>query len=149
MDRIYDRIAVDTGRWMKMQTIEAAVLVPLGLGLVVILIMLTFWMHDRVVMAAEYSSLVLEWQIAGEIGDENRIKKEWTEQMLMTKVSQLEILAGNMVLHVKVDAERELLRTGYLLAEMSTPKTEVLSEKIVIRTDPCWLKRIWRVSGLK
>ena len=32
-----------------MQTIEAAVLVPLGLGLVILLLLLTFFLHDQTV----------------------------------------------------------------------------------------------------
>ena len=40
-----------------MQTIEAVVLVPLGLGLVILLLMLTFHLHDRTVLEAEYAKV--------------------------------------------------------------------------------------------
>jgi len=47
-----------------MHTIESSILVPFGVGLVMILLMLTFFIHDQTVLTAEYASTILEWQMS-------------------------------------------------------------------------------------
>ena len=131
-----------------MQMIEAAVLVPLGLGLVTLLLMLTFFLHDRTVLEAEYAGVMLEWQ-----QNADNPKKEGEESgnsigrgTLITQVNVTEESFGAIIGRIKIEEKRKVFQRG--LNVLSIGKVDESSDREImwIRIDAFWLKRIWRAS---
>ena len=102
-----------------MHTIEASVLVPLGLGLISLMLMLAFFLHDQTVLTAEYASTVLEWQMCPGARDEDECAEEigqWHNGLLITSV------------HAQ-----------------SFSNEQQKPVKAALKINPCWLKRVWEV----
>lgn len=127
-----------------MQTLEAAVLVPLGLGLVILLLMLTFFLHDRTVLEAEYAKVMLEWQQnASGLNEGGEAIGKGT---LITQVNVTEASFGAMIGRIKVEETRKVFRRGMNLLSMGNVDESSDREIMWIRIDAFWLKRIWRAS---
>ena len=131
-----------------MQTIEAAVLVPLGLGLVILLLMLTFFLHDRTVLEAEYAGVMLEWQ-----QNANNLKNEEKESeevigkgTLITQVNITEESFGSLIGRIKTEETRRVFQRGLSLWSIGNVDESSRTEITWIKVDAFWLKRIWRAS---
>ena len=131
-----------------MQTIEAAVLVPLGLGLVILLLMLTFFLHDRTVLEAEYAGIMLEWQ-----QNANYLKKEGEESReaigkgtLITQVDVTEESLGSVIGRIRTEETRRVFQRGLSLWSIGNVDESSRTEITWIKIDAFWLKRIWRAS---
>ena len=131
-----------------MQTIEATVLVPLGLGLVILLLMLTFFLHDRTVLEAEYAGIMLEWQ-----QNTNDLRKEGKESeevigkgTLITQVDVTGEAYGSLVGRITAEETRRIFRRGLSLWSIETVDESRRTEITWIKIDAFWLKRIWRAS---
>ncbi len=131
-----------------MQTIEAAVLVPLGLGLVTLLMILTFFLHDQTVLEAEYAGVMLEWQ--QNVGN---LKKEGEESgqeigkgALITRVAVTEEAFGALMGRIKTKETREIFRRGISLLSIGNVDENSGREITWIKINAFWLKRIWRAS---
>lgn len=131
-----------------MQTVEAAVLVPLGLGLVILLLMLTFFLHDRTVLEAEYAGVMLVWQ-----QNANKLKKEGKESeevigkgTLITQVDITEKLFGSLIGRIKIEETREVFLRGLSLLSIGSIDENSDREIMWIKIDAFWLKRVWRAS---
>ncbi len=132
-----------------MQTIEATVLVPLGLGLVTLLLLLTFFLHDKTVLEAEYAGVMLEWQ-----QNADNIKNEGDELgqaigkgTLITQVAVTEESFGALTGRIKAKETREIFRRGISLLSIGNVDENSGREIMWIKIDALWLKRIWRASG--
>ena len=132
-----------------MQTIEAAVLVPLGLGLVTLLLILTFFLHDQTVLEAEYAGVMLEWQ-----QNADNIKNEGEELgqaigngTLITQVAVTEESFGALTGRIKTKETREIFRRGISLLSIGNVDENSGRDIMWIKIDALWLKRIWRASG--
>ena len=131
-----------------MHTIEASVLVPLGLGLMVILLMLTFFIHDRTVLTAEYASTMLEWQTSPGKWSEDKCeeeKRQWEKYLLMTNTRVLKMKAGNSIFRLKTREEYGVFNNILQIMEQNLPESGDLRLKTCIKTDPFWRRRIWKV----
>ncbi|MBQ8815425.1 MAG: hypothetical protein IJZ85_13130 [Lachnospiraceae bacterium] len=131
-----------------MHTIESSVLVPLGLGLIVILLTLTFYLHDQVVLTAEYSSTILEWQMQPGKWTDAACEEEaeqWDEWLLITQVSVLQMKAGDAWFALRTREEYRLFDSALRMLEQRIAEEYELPTKRMIKIDPCWLKRIWKV----
>lgn len=130
-----------------MHVIESSFLVPLGLGLTVLLLMLTFYLHDQTVLTAEYSSFVLEWQASpGGLTDERESGlKQVSDRLLITGVSVEDINVGSTVCRIKTNEEYQLFEGALRLLEVGF---DAESERTLtgIKINPCWLKRVWKVA---
>ena len=131
-----------------MQTIEAAVLVPLGLGLVILLLMLTFFLHDRTVLEAEYAGIMLEWQ-----QNANYLKKEGEESReaigkgtLITQVDVTEESLGSVIGRIRTEETRRVFQRGLSLWSIGNVDESSRTAITWIKIDAFWLKRIWRAS---
>lgn len=131
-----------------MQTVEAAVLVPLGLGLVILLLMLTFFLHDRTVLEAEYAGVMLVWQ-----QNANKLKKEGKESeevigkgTLITQVDITEKSFGSLIGRIKIEETREVFLRGLSLLSIGSIDENSDREIMWIKIDAFWLKRVWRAS---
>lgn len=134
-----------------MHTIEAAVLVPMGLGLLLILLMLTFYLHDQTVLAAEYGTMALEWQYCPEdyIKEEAEVEEMLGKGVLITDVS-LEIFSqGKQSFRLKAEERWRVFQQGLRLLSLGDIQENRCREITLLRIDPCWIKRIWRASGLE
>ena len=124
-----------------MHTIEASILVPLGLGLISLMLMLTFFLHDQTVLTAEYSSAVLEWH-------EEECREEidqWDDSLLITSVQAERFSAGNTVYCLRTTEEYRLFDSALNLLEQSFSKEQQKPLRVAARINPCWLKRVWEV----
>ena len=131
-----------------MQTVEAAVLVPLGLGLVILLLMLTFFLHDRTVLEAEYAGVMLAWQ-----QNANKLEKERKESeevigkgTLITQVDVTEKSFGTLIGRIKIEETRKVFLRGLSLLSIGNIDENSDREIMWIKIDAFWLKRIWRAS---
>lgn len=134
-----------------MHTIEASILVPLGLGLIVIMLMLTFFVHDRTVLTAEYTSTVLEWQMSPGKWSEDKCEEEnghWDEYLLITDTGVLTMKAGSSVFRLKTRERYRLFDKVLQLMEQQLPESRDTREISCVKTDPFWLRRIWKVVDL-
>ena len=131
-----------------MQTIEAAVLVPLGLGLVILLLMLTFFLHDRTVLEAEYAGIMLEWQQnANNIKEERRKTEEVIgKRTFITQVDVTEESFGSLIGRIETKETRSVFRRGISLLSFGNVDESSCREITWIKIDAFWLKRIWRAS---
>lgn len=139
-----------------MHTIEASVLVPLGLGIIVVLMTVSFCLHDQVVLSAECAALMLEWQHGDVVeADEGLIEAELTGRSLITDISCTDFFAGKIWCRLEVAESRRLFGRGLARLAMGDSAAEPPDENVetktfsLIKIDPCWLKRIWRVSGIE
>ncbi len=133
-----------------MQTIEAAVLVPLGLGLLVLLMMLTFYLHDQTVLAADYGVMLLEWQRDPNetINDKEELEEQLQKGNLITKVSLTEVSFGKLLGRIESEETWQVFEQGVKLVSLGEID-EVKNRRVTwMRLDACWLKRIWRASEL-
>ena len=131
-----------------MHTIEASILVPLGLGLISLMLMLTFFLHDQTVLTAEYSSAVLEWQMGPGAWDEEECREEidqWDDSLLITSVQAERFAAGNTVYCLGTTEEYRLFDSALNLLEQSFSKEQQKPLRVAARINPCWLKRVWEV----
>ena len=131
-----------------MHTIESSVLVPLGLGLIGMLLLLTFYLHDQTVLTAEYSSLMLEWQACqGAWDDETGAEKSarWEKKLLMTEVEMVSLAAGNNLCRLQTKERYRLFDQILNMMEQSFSGTKEVETEILVKVNPCWLKRIWKV----
>ena len=131
-----------------MHTIESAVLVPIGLGLIVLLLMLTFYLHDQTVLAAEYSSTLLEWQMCQGPWDQEECSEEtglWSERLLITEVEVKRFSAGSTLYSVQAEETYQLFGSALRLLEQRFSETDELALKVFVKINPCWIKRIWKV----
>lgn len=131
-----------------MHTIESSVLVPLGLGLIGILLLLTFYLHDQTVLAAEYSSLMLEWQSCQGAWDDEMCEAQsdrWEKKLLMTEVETVAITAGSNLCRLQTKEEYRLFDQILSLMEQSFSGTKEAKTGTLVKVNPCWLKRIWKV----
>lgn len=133
-----------------MQTIEAAVLVPLGLGLLTVLLMLTFYLHDQTVLAADYGAMILEWQQSpkdsGEMEEEAEVQLQ--KGVLITDISLTEVSFGKQICRLKAEENWRVFQQGLNLLSLGNVEAVKSRSFTVIKIDACWLKRIWRASGL-
>lgn len=134
-----------------MHTIEAAVLVPLGLGLLSIILMLTFCLHDQVVLAAECAELMLEWQHGGESSKgKKEIEEELRKGKLITEVTCSEFSGGKVLCRLQIKENWRVFQRGLAMLSLDRMEEDEARTKsfALVKINPCWLKRIWRVSGL-
>ena len=131
-----------------MHTIEASVLVPMGLGLISLLLMLTFFIHDQTVLTAECSSAILEWQMCPGAWNEEECRKEtsqWEESLLITRVDAEYFSAGKTVCCLRTKEEYRLFDSALNLLEQSFLVEQEKPAKTVLKINPCWSKRVWEV----
>lgn len=131
-----------------MQTIEAAVLVPLGLGLVTLLLMLTFFLHDQTVLEAEYAELMLGWQQNMDSLEEEGEKSGETigRRTLITQVEVTEKSFGSLIGRIKTEETRRIFLRGLSLLSIGQVDEGRNREIMWVKIDAFWLKRIWRAS---
>ncbi len=132
-----------------MHTIEASVLVPLGLGIICVFIMLTFFLHDQTVLTAEYSSFLLEWQTCpGAIRREECEAKaeQWADGLLITSVYPIKISAGNSLCWLQTGEEYRLFEGALSLVDQELERERRNPVLVSAKIDPCWIKRIWKVT---
>ena len=131
-----------------MQTIEAAVLVPLGLGLVTLLLMLTFFLHDQTVLEAEYAEAMLGWQQNMDSLKEEGEKsgEEIGRRTLITQVEVTERSFGSLIGRIKTEETRKIFQRGMSLLSTGRVDEERNREITWVKIDAFWLKRIWRAS---
>lgn len=131
-----------------MQTIEAAVLVPLGLGLVTLLLMLTFFLHDQTVLEAEYAETMLGWQQNMDSLKEEGEKsgEEIGRRTLITQVEVTERSFGSLIGGIKTEETRKIFQRGMSLLSTGRVDEERNREITWVKIDAFWLKRIWRAS---
>ena len=131
-----------------MQTIEAAVLVPLGLGLVILLLMLTFFLHDQTVLEAEYSEAMLGWQQNVDSLKEEGEKsgEEIGRRTLITQVEVIEKSFGSLIGGIKTEETRKIFQKGLSLLSIGKVDEGENREITWVKIDAFWLKRIWRAS---
>ncbi|MBQ6876635.1 MAG: hypothetical protein IJN46_10455 [Lachnospiraceae bacterium] len=131
-----------------MQTIEAAVLVPLGLGLVTLLLMLTFFLHDQTVLEAEYAEAMLGWQQNMDSLKEEGEKsgEEIGRRTLITQVEVTERSFGSLIGGIKTEETRKIFQRGMSLLSTGRVDEERNREITWVKIDAFWLKRIWRAS---
>ena len=131
-----------------MHTIEASVLVPLGLGLISLMLMLAFFLHDQTVLTAEYASTVLEWQMCPGAWDEDECAEEsgqWNNGLLITSVHAQSFSAGKTVYYLQPVEEYQLFDSALNLLEQSFSNEQQKPVKAALKINPCWLKRVWEV----
>lgn len=131
-----------------MHTIEASVLVPLGLGIICVFMMLTFFLHDQTVLTAEYSSFLLEWQTCpGAIGREEceARAERWADGLLITNVYPIKISAGNNFCWLQTGEEYRLFEGALNLIDQGFEQERRNPVCVSVKIDPCWIKRIWKV----
>lgn len=132
---------------INVQTIEAAVLVPLGLGLVILLLMLTFFLHDGIVLEAEYAKLMLTWQNADSLDRVGEVPGETIGKgTLITQANITEKSFGTLIGRIKIEETRRLFRRGLSLLSIGNVDESSRREITWIKVDAFWLKRIWRAS---
>lgn len=132
---------------INVQTIEAAVLVPLGLGLVILLLMLTFFLHDGIVLEAEYAKLMLTWQNADSLDRVGGVPGETIGKgTLITQANITEKSFGTLIGRIKIEETRRLFRRGLSLLSIENVDESSRREITWIKVDAFWLKRIWRAS---
>lgn len=131
-----------------MQTIEAAVLIPLGLGLVTLLLMLTFFLHDQTVLEAEYAGMMLEWQQnADSLKEEGEQSEEAIgKRTLITQVEVAEKSFGSLIGRIEMDETRKIFQRGLSLLSIGRVDEGENREIMWVKIDAFWLKRIWRAS---
>ena len=131
-----------------MQTIEAAVLVPLGLGLVTLLLMLTFFLHDQTVLEAEYAEAMLGWQQNMDSLKEEGEKsgEEIGRRTLITQVEVTERSFGSLIGGIKTEETRKIFQRGMSLLSTGRVDEERNREITWVKIDAFWLKRTWRAS---
>lgn len=131
-----------------MHTIEGAVLVPLGLGLIGILLMLTFFLHDQTVLTAEYSTFMLEWQSCPEGWEEKECTDRtalWNQKLFITEVQVLDISAGNNLCSLQTKEQYQLFDRVLSMMDQSFGSGDEVRSRVLLKVNPCWLKRIWKV----
>lgn len=133
-----------------MHTIEAAVLVPLGLGLLTILLMLTFYLHDQTVLAADYGAMVLDWQHCTEdyTEEETGVEPELGDGLLITEVSLEAFSPGKQLFRLKARETWKVFQQALGLLTFVRPEEQHSREITLFRVNALWIKRIWRASGL-
>lgn len=131
-----------------MHTIESSVLVPLGLGLIGIMLLLTFYLHDQTVLTAEYSSFMLEWQVCQEAWDEEICEEkfaQWEKKLLMTEVEMVSLSAGNNLCSLQTRERYRLFEQILNMMEQNFVGTKEVKTGGLVKVNPCWFKRIWKV----
>lgn len=131
-----------------MHTIESSILVPFGVGLVMILLMLTFFIHDQTVLTAEYASTILEWQMSQGKWNEDKCeeeKRQWNEYLLITETDALKMKAGSSFFSLKTRENYRLFNNVLQMMEQQLPEKRDTRIKTCTKTDPFWLRRIWKV----
>jgi len=139
-----------------MHTIEAAFLVPLGLGIIVVLMAMSFCLHDQVAVAAESAAILLEWQHGEEVNvNKEEMGARLTDMSMITNVTCTDLTEGKMKCRIRLTENWQVFRRGIELIALSNSASEIMQDNTrtrsfsLIKIDPCWLKRIWRVSGIE
>ena len=130
-----------------MHVIESSFLVPLGLALIALLLMLTFYLHDQTVLTAEYSAFVLEWQERpGELPvDRKDSLTQISDRLLITGLSVESLKAGSTVCRIKTEETHRLFEGVLSLLEVGFDAEEERTFTY-FKLNPYWVKRIWKVA---